>query len=90
MFQNSNSGSELESHGVASQDVVDNAPALLREDQDAEPSYRQLGQYLRYASADVTIGLLVRVTEAHCGLLQRISDGTCRPKAPAGVLVQHS
>ena len=90
MFQESNGDVELESHadafGVANQDLVHRARVLLREDLVAEQTYQQLAQDLNDPSADVIFGLLVRETEKHCELLQRIIDGTLddlATKAPA-------
>ena len=90
MFQDSNSGFEVESHAdafsVADQDLAHHARALLREDLVAEQTYRQLAQELNDTSADIIFGLLVRQTQEHCELLQRIADGTLgdlATKAPA-------
>jgi hypothetical protein len=91
MVQVPSSEFEVDSHpdafGVANQDLAHRARAILREDQVAEQKYRRLARDVPDPSTDVVFGLLVRETEEHCELLQRIIEGNLDGlpcAAPAG------
>jgi hypothetical protein len=80
MLQDSDGEFELASHvdafGLANRDLAHRARTLLREDQAAEQTYRQLARDLSDSSAKWVFGLLVRETQADCELLQRVIDET--------------
>jgi hypothetical protein len=67
--------SRADAFGAPNQDLAHRARALLRDDQVAEQTYRQLARDVHDPSADMVFGLLVRETEQHRELLQRIVDG---------------